>query len=89
MEETYHIEIGRDRAGIWATVQGPGLPRNGDTRASDNMYEVAEGITLAIQEANPAFTAPYRLISAPKRSSSWWPFRWIRGRQAVVRPHLP
>jgi len=76
VEDVYHVEIRRDRNGIWATVQGPGLPRNGDTRASDNMFEVAQDITVAIQEANPGFTEPYRLIPSRKKPRRrLWPAR--------------
>jgi hypothetical protein len=81
MEDIYHVEIRRDREGIWATVQGPGLPRNGDTRASANLWEVAEDITLAIQNANPAFAAPYRLIPSRRRQAHWWQWRHHRGAQ--------
>ena len=80
MDDVYHVEIRRDRHGLYATVTGPGLPAEGDHRASDDMWELCTDITLAIQDANPAFTEPYRLIPAPKRSS------WLRRHRHRVAP---
>jgi hypothetical protein len=73
VEDSYHVEISRGEFSgaprFWATIKGPGLPADGDHRGSDNVWELCTDVTLAIQEANPEFTAPYRLIPFGNRAS--------------------
>ena len=67
---------------FWATIKGAGLPGDGDTRASEDVWELCIDITMAIQEANPEFVAPFRLIPASGRKQ--------RARAALLaRPAYP